>query len=904
MGNSVTTLKAKDIRNTGTENLFGALQGKIAGAQITQTSGDPSGSFSIRLRGTKSLRGNSDPLYVIDGVVASNAAVNVSQLATSGQAGEASLGQNRLADLNPNDIESLSVLNGAAAAAVYGSRASNGVVLITTKRGKSGDPKFTFSSSISMGELRKRVFISTYGKQFGDAAIINHTITSISAAQQVAFPNITTSPYIRDGATFNLATNQVDVTRYDYQDNIFRTAVSKDNYFSVAAGNDKSQYYASISYSDTEGIVKGTNFQRIGVRMRLNQQLAKWLKATVGINYNNSFSNEKASGNVFYSPINSVNITNNIYDITRRDALGNLLAVQPARVNPLSTLEDMEFTQSTNRVISDLQLNATPFKNFGIDFNMGVDNISQVGKNYIRPYPYQAVANLPLERYPFGYAANANNSTIQLNTDLILKYKIDFSDKLNLNLITGVNNQYQKSEFLTTQGTNLAPNVTTVNGASSATVTSGYGLDQFRVYGQFVQGTLGYVNRFFVTGAVRRDGASVFSPDNNNQIYPKVSTSLVVLENQKSFLSEAKLRGSYGKSGGLTALGTYDRFYQFSTPAFLGLNTIVPGTRLANPNVVPEVTTEFEVGTDLTFIKNFATLSVSYYEQKIKDLIVNRTIASTSGGSSIVNNFGGMSNKGYEATLGLNVIDKKDMSLTFDFVYSKNVNLITDLPGGTTSGIANSAVAPIAIIEGQPASIFFGTAYARNPDGSLLLNAQGFVQQERVGRDAAGQPTGTVLLKVIGDPNPDWTGSFRTNFRYKKFGFRASVDAVQGFDVFNADKRTRNNIGIGDIAEQELKGQAPRGTVLSLVPIEEYRVEDGSFVKVREIGVSYRFTNIGFKNNDLTFEIAGRNLFVFTKYSGYDPETNAGGGANLLRGLDFGNVPIPRSIQFSATFNF
>ncbi|MEO6686671.1 MAG: carboxypeptidase-like regulatory domain-containing protein [Dyadobacter sp.] len=248
LGNSINSISSKELVNSGSANLFSALQGKVPGAQITQNSGDPSGGMTIRLRGIKSLQGNSDPLYVIDGVILSNASVNVSQYALSDQVGSAIVGTNRMADINPADIESMNIINGAAAAAQYGSRASNGVVLITTKRGKNGAPQINFSTSVSVNELRKKLKISTYGKQFGYTSLRLGTITGLSAAQIAANPGTTTTPITRDGVTANLATNEVDVQRYDYQDEIFRTGVGTDNALSISGGNERTQYYASLSY--------------------------------------------------------------------------------------------------------------------------------------------------------------------------------------------------------------------------------------------------------------------------------------------------------------------------------------------------------------------------------------------------------------------------------------------------------------------------------------------------------------------------------------------------------------------------------------------------------------------------------------------------------------------------------
>ncbi|MEZ4902666.1 MAG: TonB-dependent receptor plug domain-containing protein [Spirosomataceae bacterium] len=238
LGNAINSVNAESLEKTGTSNIVTALQGKVPGAQITQNSGDPAGGMTIRLRGVKSIAGSSDPLYVIDGVIVNNETSSVSQLALAlgSQAPNAALGTNRLADINPNDIESINVINGAAAAAQYGSRAANGVVVITTKRGKSGAPKINFSTSFSSNELRKGVFITTLGKQFGFPGLRLHTIGGISAAQITANPGTTTVSIVRDGATTPLASNLVDVTRYDYFDQIFRTGYGNDNNLSVTGG--------------------------------------------------------------------------------------------------------------------------------------------------------------------------------------------------------------------------------------------------------------------------------------------------------------------------------------------------------------------------------------------------------------------------------------------------------------------------------------------------------------------------------------------------------------------------------------------------------------------------------------------------------------------------------------------
>jgi len=922
LGNAINTVDASSLEKTGTNNLVTALQGKVAGAQITQTSGDPAGGISVKLRGVNSIRGDSDPLYVIDGVIVSNFTSNVSQVSVD--AGVASLGTNRMADINPQDIETINIINGAAAAAIYGSRAANGVVLITTKRGKTAKPVITFNTSVSINELRKKVPISTYGKQFGTAALRLYTIGAYSG------PEFFTLNRTNQGvAPLKLASNLVDVTRYDYQDQVFHRAMGTDNSLSVAGGSEKTHYYASLSYTKNDGIVRNTDFQRYALRLNLDQTLTSWAKIAFGLSYNNSFSNERPNGNSFFSPINSINITNNIYDITQRDANGNLQAVEPTRVNPLSVIEDFKITQEVNRAIGNINLTLYPFKGLKVDYIVGADVYSQAGNTFIPPYPYAGVNPL---YYNLGYASTVTSNFRLFNNDLNINYDVKIGSKFQSTTTAGFNYQYLRNDRLTTSGQQILPSISTIAGASA--ITAGYALGQSSTHGYFLQETFGYANQVFLTLAGRVDGSSRFASEKTNQTYLKAGLSWVVSDNEfwknafGNVWNGLKLRASLGESGGLTAIGDYDRFWQFSPVNYLGKLTFLPSTQLANPLISPERTRELEFGGDFGFFNNRINLRATYYTQDITDLVVNRILAATTGGRSIVDNVGKMENKGFEINLGINPINKKDFSWDMNFIYSNNKNKIISA-GSSSVGISNSTGAPAFLVEGQAASVFYGTYYAAGADGQLLLDAQGLPQPERgtavnykpgeavpagsylLGgivytpkRDANGQPTGTALRRIIGNPNPKFLASFINSITYKKLTFSFLLDGVFGVDVFNADKRTRQGVGIGDFAEKELKGELPRGYIASIYPIEQWRVDNGSFVKVREISLSYRLGKVIKGISDLNVSLVGRNLFSFDKYNGYDPETNAGGNSDLLRGVDFGNVPIPRTYQLSVTAKF
>jgi hypothetical protein len=276
-----------------------------------------------------------------------------------------------------------------------------------------------------------------------------------------------------------------------------------------------------------------------------------------------------------------------------------------------------------------------------------------------------------------------------------------------------------------------------------------------------------------------------------------------------------------------------------------------------------------------------------------------------------LDNFGSIENKGFEILLTGTPVKNKDWSWDVTAIYNHNRNKTVGI--GQAASFTTNAGAPIWLIEGQPVGVFYGSFFAVDANGNQVKNPAGLPQTERgvqnstlsytTQRDASGLPAGTALLKVIGDPNPDYTGSLVNEVNYKKLGLRVQFDAVQGLNVWNADFRTRQGVGNGKVAEQEDLGQVPRGYINSVYQIEEWRVDDGSFVKLREISLSYRMGKVKIFN-DLTFSLSGRNLISWDDYKGYDPEVNSGGQSTLLRAIDFGTVPIPRTFSFNVTAKF
>ncbi|MBU7577148.1 MAG: SusC/RagA family TonB-linked outer membrane protein [Flavihumibacter sp.] len=904
LGNFVATVKGDELTKGATGNVLAAMQGKTPGAQIIQNSGDPGGSISVRLRGTSTINGSSEPLYIIDGVIVSNSSRRVTNTQAAYD-GLISPAPNRMVDINPADIERVEMLNGAAAAAIYGSRANAGVVQIFTKRGSSGAPVVSFNTSVNMNQLRKDVGYNKAPTKFGGPA---------------DGPGAVTQDILLTGLT-----NTTPVTRYNYWDYIFRTGIGTDNNISVRGGKDKTKYFMSASHLYNQGIIKNTDFQRFSFRVNLDQEITKWASVNAGLNYVNSMANEKPDGNSFFSPINSVTIIGNFHDIWQRDANGNLQAVgERGRINPVSIIEDIKQRNQTNRIISSLGLKLKPIKDLTIDYTMGIDNISQVGTTYIPPYTYNASPDfwgggISLDPTLNGYASVGNNQQFLINHEINATLNKNITEDFISTTQVGYSLQYEKSNFSVAQGRGLAPFVQTVGGASTVLPGSD-ARSEISISGGYLQQNFKFKNRYFLTAAGRIDGSSVFGEDQRNQFYLKLSGSYVMSDEnfwEKLGLAKTwnyfKLRAAYGESGNLTGIGAYDRFNIYNASPLVGRTALLSPGQLANTNMRPEVQKELEIGTDMAFFNSRLNVTFNWYNKKVTDLLIGRFIAPSTGYSSLLDNVGVVRNKGIELMIGGSPIRNKNFRWDVDVIFNRNRNVVEEIPQGLIQ--FNLPAGSVSLLRGAPIGVFYGFFFARDENGGEIKNANGIPVQERgtqnsptsytAQRGTDGLPTGTPLRKIIGDPNPDWTGTLVNTFEYKNLSLRVQLDAVQGVDVFNADFRTRQGVGNGaEFAEKEHRGELPRGYISGIYAIEEWRIDDGSFVKLREVSLSYGLGKIGKAISDLRVGLSGRNLISWDNYKGFDPETNAGGGSNIARGIDFGNVPIPRTFAFNISARF
>ena len=799
IGNTISNIKGLDISQSASVDITGGLYGKLAGIQVTQNSGDPAGGISVRLRSASTVNGSSDPLYIIDGVIVNNNSTNVLNVD--------SVVQNRLSDINPQDIDRIEVIKGAAAAAIYGSRASNGVVQIFTKKGKSGEPVITVLSSVNFNSLRKK-------RDFNQ------------------------EPFDWTSSDINVFDKEA-VTRYDYQNMVFQNSMGTDNYASISGGKEKTNYFASVSYLKNDGILKGIDYEREGGRIRVNQMINDWASVSLGAYISSSKSNDMPNGGHGFGVLQTILFTNNKINPVQ-DAYGNYpnMTFFP---NILEYIETFDFQQKNNRVISDLQIKLSPMDGLKVNYILGYDNSESLGTTYV---PIGTNTKL------LGSASTTSISTKLLNNDLNATYSKNFGDNIKSTSSGGFSWQSDATNFQSISGTGLALGVKTTNGVAS--ISTNENRSERFFWGGFAQQTFGLNNILFITAAIRIDGSSVFGDNERNQFYPKTSMSYLISdedfwkESIGSVFNSFKVRIAWGQAGNLTAIGPFDRLSNYSAISIDGNSGLIAPTTLGNPDLKPERQTELEFGIDTALFNNKVGVELTYYKQDIEDLLLARTLSPSTGAGSRVENIGTMTNRGFEALITATPIKTIDFNWSITGTYSSNKNEVNDIEG-EHFGIGNFGFSVAK--NGNPLGVFYNGFYAKNSDGSLLLTPGGLPQREKgffdvngipvAKRDGLGQPSGANLSKVIGDPNPDFIASLINEVVYKNFSFRMQFDAIQGVDVLSWDTRMLYRFGGGMASASELAGDDVRGTGVAKFGIAESYIEDGSYIKLREISTSY-----------------------------------------------------------------
>ena len=889
LGTSVASVDSAALRNTQAVAIDQALQGKVAGAQIVQNSGNPGGGgISVRLRGTSSFISGSDPLYVIDGVIVDNSSAQLRDL------GARSNVQNRVADINPADIERIEVIRGAAAAALYGSRANNGVVQIFTRRGRAGRPKVAFQTRYSDNRLREQLPLNAY--------------------------------------PFNAVGDSV--ARFNYQDELFRGASVFENNLSVDGGTEQTQYYVGGSWTEEEGILRATDASRRTGRVNVTQQVFPSLRLEAGANFTNNqanlLPNGEASGvltGFVFAPT-----TANLFPVNGVYPLATV-------VNPLLAVDRFRYPQETNRFLGNVRARWAPLSNLNVDYTFGYDGYSQQASEFVPR------GSFPAGQIATGLSANAIRDSRLVDQNAVATLTTRPTAGVELGTSFGANYTSQEIETTTAAAFNLGP-IGELVGAG-VTPAANQNVVELLTLGVYGQQTASLGNRLFLTAALRADASSTFAEDERWQLFPKASASYVVSDEGwyresglAQSLSSLRLRAALGYAGNQpSVLNAYSRFDEYSFVNFDAKPGLVNSVTLGNPQLKPERQREVEFGADAGLFGDRISLEGTYYDKRVSGLLFFRPVSPSTGYSRQFFDIGAMTNKGLELLARTVNLDSPRLRWESTFTYTRNRNRVEDL---TIPAFTSATGYPNRIQEGEPAGIFYGAYAMKNcQTGVPLTDSLGRLRistglpsattdEGRAAREAlSGGTCNSDALRKLGDPNPSWLGSVLNEFRVgSNARVRVLFDGSFGNDVMNLTRRIQNLSTAlnSQEAERELLpfGDArklPPGYLSSQFNIFEQYVEDGSFVKLRELALSYTLNLPQLRTalpQGIDLTLAGRNLFVWTDYTGYDPEANflgqnpAGGsgtagnvnGTAADRGFDFASYPIPRTWSISARFTY
>jgi len=882
---SLTSVSAEAIRNIPVPSPDQLLQGKAAGVQVTANSGVPGGGIFIRVRGTNSVNAGNDPLYVVDGVF-----INNTNLIRTGLGNQ--VPSNPLADLNPADIESIEVLKDANATAIYGSRGANGVVIITTKRGRANTAahinfntyqgwswapkKFDVVTGPQLAELENELFINDGGNP-----------------EQVPF---------RDRAAGGSGTPAEQPT-YNRIDDLFHTARTSSYELAASGGTDKTRYYIGGGYFNQESIVKPSKFDRYSLRINLDQAINDRVQIGTSTALTHTWRNVSSSDNNPAGVINSALFPRSNLPVYNEDGT---FAKYGNFDNHIALIENLNNDASGNRVISnlygtyDVLPDLTLRTSWSIDFNDMYEN------NYSN--------TLLLAGQPRGAASSSISRDVTLLNEQTLTYHKTLG-QFNLQVIVG--NTIQKNTIWRTQLNGLQfPSNDLETISSSATQTGSSQKAEAGLLSWFGKAGVAFRDRYIVDASFRADGSSRFGASSRWGYFPSVGAAWRAGE--ESFIkdlhvfNELKLRASIGITGNQAGISEYA-----SQGLWEGGNNYLdqPGTaplQLKNPNLSWEETRQWNIGIDLGFLQNRLVFDVNYYDKYTSGLLLNVPVPRKLGYASQLQNYGAVSNKGFELTVTANIIQDGPLKWTSSFNISTNKNKIEKLASSFTSGSRDIFL----LKEGAPLYSFwlYKQLYVDPQTGDAVY-------------DDKGNDGITVAdRQIVGDAWPDFFGGFNNTLRYGNFDLTASLYFEQGAKIMNMNRYflvhggTQRNIGYypeqlerwqkpGDITDiprltRVSSSNNYGGTVQNL---STRYLEDGSFIRLRTVTLGYTLPLAlvsRYHLSSLRLYVSGTNLWTATPYSGLDPEVNSQSGVANTKNFDWATVPQPRTIQAGLTVGF
>lgn len=938
LGYAVQDVKGEKLTQAANSNLAGALQGKVSGLDIKPSSGMPGASSQITIRGARSFSGDNTPLYVIDGMPVTSTPDVDTDLQNNGSVSGADFA-NRAVDIDPNDIESINILKGQAASALYGIRASNGVIVITTKSGKGlakGKPQISFSSNLSFDVIGR---LPEFQKTYAQGASGKYSPTnSLSWGPKITdLPNDptyggnTSNAYTKEYGNHEgmyyqpqraaagldpWTTPQV----YDNAKDFFDTGVTWSNSINVAQALDKSSYSVSLGNTHQDGIIPSTGMDRYNVKVSAETKLHdNWTTGFIGNYITTAIDKAVTSGNgllrtVYSAPPN--------YDLA---GIPSHIAGDPYTQNSFRgafdqaywAMDNNKFTENTNRFFGNAYANyktkfGTTDHTLNVRYMFGVDSYTT---DYVDSYGYGSNTGGgkgQIENY--GWTNATYNSLLTIN------YDWNINEDWGLNVVAGneviQSNRGKYYEYGT--GYNF-PGWNHIDNATTQSTSSEHW--KKRTVGFFGNVSASYKNMLYLTVTGRQDYVSSMPRGNRAFFYPSVSAGFILTELdalKNDVVNHAKIRASYAEVGqagdfreNFYSVPTYGGGFYSLTPILYpinGSNGYTPYYKIYDPNLKPQNTRSYELGTDLSFFDNLVTLNYTFSRQNVKDQIFDVPLASSTGAGKLVTNGGKLHTNVHEITLSFNPIRTRDINWDFGFNWTKMDNYVDELAPGVENISLGGYVTPqVRAAAGEKYPVIYGVGYKRDANGNRLVDENGL--------PIAGE------AQVIGKVSPDFIMGFNTTLRLWDCTISAVLDWKQGgqmysrtsglADYYGVSKRTENREGTiifdgykedgtkNDIGITGANAQQEYYSILN--NIDESSIYDNSFIKLREVAVSYPV----FKSNwmQVTLNVFARNVLIWAQVPDLDPEASQGNN-NMSGAFEDYSMPQTASYGFGVNVKF
>lgn len=892
LANSIQNIKSEQLIQGNQTNMVNGLQGKVSGVSIVSSGGAPGTSSIILIRGGSSITGNNQPLFVVDGIPIDNSTNSSLDVAST----------NRASDINPNDVASISVLKGPAAAALYGIQAASGAVIITTKKGQAGVSKLSYSGSLSVDDI-----IGTPGvqSQYGQGMQVG------SGADMEYDPESSFSW----GAPISAGTPLF----YNMED-FYKTAITQNHNVSYSTGSEKSNIYFSIGDLSQDGIVPSTSYDKTSFKINANSKFGKNLTIGVSGNYINSKTSSTRQGNSSGGSLNSllaypVNV--NARDYLNEDGSQKSFFLDQQFDNAYWSIANSPNNDDVKRLIGVVSLNYNFLNDFNLNYKVGTDDYHEFSKRVI------GTGSL-MENQDDGYISQFEKDHSRFTSNLLLTYSKTIAEDFSIDAMIG--NSVEELDIRTTYTTGdgfQAPGIYSISNVLIEDQQIREVISRKRTVGVFGDLKLGWKNALFLTATGRNDWSSTLPENKRSFFYPSVGMS-AVLTDLFDFSSEnfnfLKLRGTWAQVGKDAPIGSLESSLGKNLNGAASSGYAWNGVDVGNPNLEPEFTNSYEFGADMRFLKNRVSLEVTYYNSKSDNqILTDIRVPPTTGTFYATLNGGSIENSGVEALLSARILTNPD-SFTWETIFNFGTNKsdVVSLPGFLSevylsdSWTFRNSAAGAAVLNGSLFGLR-GKRPERNENGDIIVQSNGLPNLQDV--------TYEDVNRI-----PDWSLGITNTFGYKNLSLSFLLDIVQGQEIYNATEsalayygQSQNTLDRGQTIVIEGVDASGNPNTTPVVMNQSYYqnyyalnsenfVEDGSFARLRYVTLSYKFSDDILDKLSLSameLYATGRNLLTISDYSGVDPDVNTfGAGINGAGSMYIDNLGTSNTRGFDLGLRF